>query len=105
MVVRGKFSEWTNGWQPIDDAEEAVRLTAELTRELGQNVNHKLFGQQVEFLGKHTGDDDFVVALNATGEFAYLHLTWHEELDSNWPHTQSIYDEAALRKFLSEWSK
>ena len=76
---------WDGDWSAIENEEERTRLETELPRECCST--HVLFGKKATALGRRWKRDDVLFRLE-DGGFAQVHLTWHQESNPNWPHTE-----------------
>ena len=66
-----------------------MALQRQLVRELVPG--HPLYGYPCTLLGRHTGNDDVLVALN-DNRLVVVHLTWGGAGDAKYPHTTWFAD-------------
>jgi hypothetical protein len=86
------------GWIPVS-GESAAKLEAELHRELPSS--HQLHGRDLEAIGRRAGRDD-VLFSSQGGPVFWVHLTWANEKDPQWPRTVTYTD---LADFLERWPR
>ncbi len=71
-------------WEPVD-ATRAATIANQLGREL--SPGHSLHGKAVKVIGFRTDQDDVLLHLSDTNEWAICHLTWQGRQQPPWPHT------------------
>ena len=94
--------QWQQDWQPFDAPEKASYFLLELNREIQENPEHLLYGKKAKIVGWIPGNDDFLLHLPLENVYAYVHLTWHREDKSQWPHCQLLASIDAVTRFVGQ---
>ena len=77
--------QWPEGWEEITQGEQKA-LEAELNREV--RCDHPLYNKSVEAIARRCDCDDVLFAVAGSSTVAIVHLSYGEETNPLWPHTQ-----------------
>ncbi len=87
--------QWPDVWEQVaPNARQA--LEAELQREVAPG--HLLYSVDVSALARRNDCDDMLFSLNGSTSVAVVHLSYGNNTDILWPHTQFFSS-------LKEWKK
>lgn len=94
--------DWQNGWQAFDDPSYEERFLQELRAETGDsNSEHPLHRKECCIVGwRGHGWSDFLLYLPREAQYAYVHLTWHEETRPSWPFCELFNCVDAVNSWL-----
>ena len=95
---------WSSGWRPLDDSKLHRYFDRELAWELEENPRHILASRSFKVIGGLGGYDDFIVRLDDTDDYAWVHLAWNRENQPAWPHCELIGGIETLDHFLAAWA-
>ena len=89
---------WPTPWREVTDPEEALRLVAELRREVPEG--HAMHGRAAYAFARREDCDDVLYAFE-DGAVAQVHLTWSGETNPWFPQVQIFKNADVWRDQLS----